>query len=47
MKNTIYIPARFGSKRFHGKLLKKVGKDSILENIVSKIKKINFKPVIV
>ncbi len=46
-RNTIFIPARYKSRRFPGKLLKKIGNQTMLENIVKKIKNIKFSPVIV
>mgnify|MGYP001406317623 FL=1 len=47
MKNLIFIPARFKSKRFPGKLLKKFKGNTMLEIIAEKVLKINFNPVIV
>ncbi len=45
--NIIYIPARYKSKRFPGKLLKKINSKTILEHISNKVKNIKYKPVIV
>lgn len=45
--NIIYIPARYKSKRFPGKLLKKINSKSILEHISDKVKNINYTPIIV
>ncbi len=46
-KNTIFIPARFKSRRFPGKLLKKFGGNTMLEIISNKVLNINFNPVVV
>ena len=46
-KNIIFIPARFKSRRFPGKLLKKFGGNTMLEIIANKVLNINFKPIIV
>ena len=45
--NIIYIPARYKSRRFPGKLLKKINSKTILEHISDKVKNIKYKPVIV
>ena len=46
-KNLIFIPARYKSRRFPGKLLKKFQGNTMLEIIAEKVLKINFNPVIV
>ena len=46
-KNLIFIPARFKSRRFPGKLLKKFEGKTMLEIVAKKVLKINFDPVIV
>ncbi len=46
-KNIIFIPARFKSRRFPGKLLKKFGENTMLEIIANKVLNINFEPIIV
>ena len=46
-KNSIFIPARFKSRRFPGKLLKKFEGNTMLEIVAKKVLKINFDPVIV
>jgi len=43
----IFIPARFKSRRFPGKLMKKINGFTILECVSKKIKNINYKPVVV
>ncbi len=45
--NIIYIPARYKSKRFPGKLLKKIKAKTILEYISEKVKNIKYEPIIV
>ena len=45
--NIIYIPARYKSKRFPGKLLKKIKAKTILEYICEKVKNIKYEPIIV
>jgi CMP-2-keto-3-deoxyoctulosonic acid synthetase len=46
-KNIIFIPARYRSKRFPGKLLKKIDSKTILEHMSDKVKNINFEPIVV
>ena len=46
-KEKIYIPARFKSKRFPGKLLKIVSGKPMLLTITKKVEKIGFLPTIV
>ena len=46
-KNIIFIPARFKSRRFPGKLLKKIKGSTMLDIIAKKVLKINFNPVVV
>ena len=46
-KKIIFIPARFKSRRFPGKLMKKINGCTILESVSKKIKNINYKPVVV
>lgn len=46
-KNIIFIPARFKSRRFPGKLLKKIKGSTMLDIIAKKVLKIKFNPVVV
>ena len=47
IKNIVYIPARYASKRFPGKLLKKIEDRTIIEHLVQKVKNIDLLPIIV
>ena len=47
MKKYIVIPARFNSKRLPGKVLKKIGKTSVLKYLVDKLHKIPNVDIIV
>ena len=47
MKTNIYIPARYKSKRFPGKLLKIIKKKTILEHVAKKVDNINLRPIII
>ena len=47
IKNIVYIPARYASKRFPGKLLKKIEDRTIIERLVQKVKNIDLLPIIV
>ena len=46
-KEKIYIPARYKSKRFPGKLLKNINGIPMLLSIAKKVEKIGFLPIIV
>ena len=46
-KEKIYIPARYKSKRFPGKLLKNINGNPMLLSIAKKVEKIGFLPIIV
>ena len=46
-KTTIYIPARYNSSRFPGKLLKRINGEPLISIISKKVKKLGFLPVLV
>ena len=43
----IIIQARSGSKRFPLKILQKIGGKKIIEHVISRVKKVNFKKKII